>query len=114
MTAADRTKQAKEVIRGLREMYPDADCELNFSTPLDLVVATILSAQCTDERVNMVTADLFKKYRTAEDYASADPEALEQEIHSTGFFRQKARAIRTMAAMLVDEHEGEVPKEIDE
>jgi endonuclease-3 len=77
-------------------------------------VATILSAQCTDERVNMVTADLFKKYHTAEDYASSDPETLEQEIHSTGFFRQKARAIRSMGAMLVDDYDGEVPKSIDE
>jgi len=83
----DRQALAKAVIDGLKQMYPDADCELNYSNPLELTVATILSAQCTDERVNMVTADLFKKYRTAEDYASADQETLEQEIHSTGFFR---------------------------
>jgi endonuclease-3 len=102
------------VIQGLRELYPDADCELNFTTPLELLVATILSAQCTDERVNMVTAELFKKYRSAEDYASADPATLEQEIHSTGFFRQKAKSIRTMAGMLVDEFGGEVPRTIEE
>jgi endonuclease-3 len=107
-----RKALAGQVVDALRAAYPDADCELHFTTPLDLLVATILSAQCTDERVNMVTADLFKKYRTAEDYASADPETLEQEIHSTGFFRQKARAIRTMAAMLVDEYGGDVPKDV--
>src|SRR5436309_7056343 len=94
MAEATRTKQAHEVIAGLREAYPEATCELHFTTPLELLVATILSAQCTDERVNQVTAELFKKYRSAADYAEAPQEELEQEIHATGFFRQKARSLR--------------------
>src|SRR5438067_3620447 len=93
---------AREVIAGLREAYPEATCELKFGTPLELLVATILSAQCTDERVNQVTAELFTKYHTAADYANVPQEVLEQEIHPTGFFRQKARSVRAMAQMLVD------------
>ncbi len=110
----DRKEQAERVVRGLKELFPDADCELNFTTPLDLLVATILSAQCTDERVNIVTAELFQKYHTAADYAAADQETLEEEVHSTGFFRQKSKAIRTMAQLLVAEFDGEVPKTIEE
>src|SRR5205809_1147282 len=83
-------------IAALKQVYPDATCALNFKTPLDLVVATILSAQCTDERVNMVTKDLFKTYRKAEDYAQAEPGVLEEEIHPTGFFRQKSHSLRGM------------------
>jgi len=109
-----RREQARRVVAGLRQAYPDADCALNFSNPLELLVATILSAQCTDERVNIVTADLFKKYRSAEDYAAVEQEALEQDVHSTGFFRQKARSIRTMARMLVDEFDGQVPRDMEQ
>ena len=110
----DRKEQAGAVIRGLKQLYPDADCELNYTTPLELLVATILSAQCTDERVNMVTADLFRKYRSAEDYAEVPQETLEQELRPTGFFRQKSRAVRGMAEMLVDEFDGEVPRTMEE
>jgi endonuclease-3 len=111
---AARQRRADVVVEGLKRTYPDAECALAFETPLDLVVATILSAQCTDERVNIVTADLFQKYRSASDYAAADPAELEQDIHSTGFFRQKARAIRGMAQMLLDRFDGEVPPRMED
>ena len=110
----NRAEQAKKVIAGLKQVYPDATCALNYKTPLDLVVATILSAQCTDERVNMVTKDLFKKYRTAEDYARAEPGVLEEEIHPTGFFRQKSHSIRGMGQTLVEKFGGEVPRTMEE
>ena len=84
-----------KIIAGLKRAYPDAHCELNYSNPLELLIATILSAQCTDKRVNMVTAELFKKYRSAADYAKADTAELEREIQSTGFFRNKTKSIKT-------------------
>ncbi|MBI4424608.1 MAG: endonuclease III [Elusimicrobia bacterium] len=112
--AFDRQRQARRVLRGLRRLYPDAHCELDFSTPLELIVATILSAQCTDKRVNQVTPGLFKRYRTAADYAAADPAALEQEIRTTGFFRSKAASLRAMAATLVARFGGRVPRTMDE
>lgn len=105
---------AAEVIRRLETEYPDAATELNWATPLDLLVATILSAQCTDVRVNQVTEKLFIKYRTAEDYAGASLTTLEEEIKSTGFYRSKARAIKAMASMLLENHGGEVPQTMDE
>ncbi|MCG5215248.1 endonuclease III [Streptosporangium sp. KLBMP 9127] len=95
--------------RILAETYPDAHCELDFSNPLELLVATILSAQCTDKRVNMVTPVVFAKYRTAADYASADREELEGIIRSTGFFRAKTNSILGMAQALCDRYHGEVP-----
>ena len=104
-----RKARARRIIAGLERAYPDAKIALEFTTPLELLVATILSAQCTDERVNIVTRSLFQRYRTAQDYARADPAALEREIRSTGFFRSKARAIIAMARMLVDKHGGQVP-----
>src|SRR6266540_1090073 len=91
---ADMTERVEAILAGLRAAYPDATCALNFTTSLELLVATILSAQCTDERVNMTTADLFQSYHTAEDYALADPEVFEEEIHGTGFFRQKTKSDR--------------------
>jgi endonuclease-3 len=97
----------------LAEAYP-ARIELEFSNPLELAIATILSAQCTDARVNEVTKSLFKKYRTAEDYANADPELLQEEIRSTGFFRNKTRSIISFARSLVELHDGVVPKTMDE
>ena len=103
-----------EVITRLREEYPGATTELNWENPLQLLVATILSAQSTDVRVNEVTKGLFEKYRTAEDYAAADLGRLEEEIRPVGFFRNKARSIRDMARVLVEEHEGEVPRTISE
>ena len=103
-----------EVITQLKEHYPDARTELRWGDPLQLLVATILSAQSTDVRVNQVTKGLFQKYRTAEDYAAADLERLEQEIHPVGFFRNKARSIKGMARALVEEHGGEVPRTMPE
>ena len=98
----------------LRELYPDAKCALNHATPLQLLVATILSAQCTDERVNMVTPALFAKYPDAAAFANAKPKELEREIHSTGFFRQKAKSIREACADLVAKHGGEVPRALED
>jgi endonuclease III len=103
--------RARRIVRALKKAYPDAKCALDFTNPLELLVATILSAQCTDERVNMVTPALFKKYRTAGDYAAVDAAALEEEVRSTGFYRAKSRSIIGMAKTLVDRHRGEVPKD---
>jgi endonuclease III len=103
-----------EVIRRLKEAYPDARTELDWENPLQLLVATILSAQSTDVRVNGVTKGLFKKYRTAEDYAAADLACLEEEIHPVGFFRNKARSIKGMTRVLAEEHGGEVPRTMRE
>ena len=99
-----------EVISRLKDEYPDARTELNWENPLELLVATMLSAQTTDVRVNMVTEKLFEKYRTAADYAGADPAELEADIHPTGFYRNKARSLQGMARALLDEHGGEVPR----
>jgi len=104
-----RQERAAALVAVFAKVYPDAHCELNFSNPLELLVATILSAQCTDKRVNMVTPALFKKYRTARAYAEAPQEQLEKEIQSTGFFRSKAKSVRSMAADLVAKHGGKVP-----
>jgi endonuclease-3 len=109
-----RAARARAILTRLRQVYPDARTSLDFSNPLELLVATILSAQCTDERVNAVTKDLFKKYRTAEDYARADPEALERDIKQTGFYRNKAKHIREAAAILVRDYHGEVPRTMAE
>lgn len=98
--------------RILAETYPDAHCELDFRDPLELLVATILSAQCTDKRVNLVTPTLFEKYRTAEDYAAADRAELEEMIRSTGFFRAKAASIIGMAQAVCERHGGEVPRRL--
>jgi len=106
-------RHAARVTRQLGRHYPDAECALNFSTPLELLVATILSAQCTDERVNVVTEDLFKKYRSAADYARVPQSRLEQEIRSTGFFRNKAKSIRECCRVLVERYDGELPRKID-
>ena len=99
-----------EVISRLKDEYPDARTELNWENPLELLVATMLSAQTTDVRVNMVTDKLFEKYRTAGDYAGADPAELEADIRPTGFYRNKARSLQGMARALLDEHGGEVPR----
>ena len=105
--------RARKILTQLERAYPDAKIALNFTTPFELLVATILSAQCTDERVNMVTPGLFRKYRVATDYARLKPETLEPLIHSTGFFRAKARSIIGMARALTDKHGGEVPRDRD-
>ena len=104
-----RKARAKKIIAGLERAYPDAKIALSFTTPLELLVATILSAQCTDERVNMVTPALFRMYPAAADYARLKPETLEKAIRSTGFYRAKARSVIGMARALVDTHGGEVP-----
>jgi endonuclease-3 len=106
---AARRRRAAKILAGLARAYPGAGIELRFSTPLELLVATILSAQCTDERVNAVTQDLFTRYQRAEDYARADPAVLERDIHSTGFFKAKTRALIGMGRALVEQHEGQVP-----
>src|SRR3990172_3645547 len=113
-TAAAKTARLKKIIAGLQKTYPDAHCELNHASPLELLVATILSAQCTDKRVNLVTAELFKKYRSAADYANADTATFEQEIKPTGFFRNKARSIQRCCTSLVERHKGEVPRTMEE
>jgi len=110
----DKQVRARKIVAGLRETYPDAHCELIYSSPLELLVATILSAQCTDKRVNIVTAELFRKYRSAADYANADPTELEQVIKTTGFFRNKAKNIQTCCRKLVEKHGGEVPRTMEE
>jgi endonuclease-3 len=108
-----RRGRAGRIARRLEAAYPDATIALRFSTPLELLVATILAAQCTDERVNQVTERLFQTYRTAADYARADPATFEDEIRSTGFFRAKTRAVLGMAQALLDRHDGEVPRTLE-
>ncbi len=107
---AEKRSRAKKILRDLTKAYPDARIALDFSTPLELLVATILSAQCTDERVNMVTPALFTTYRTAADWARASLSTLEGEIRSTGFYRAKTRSLVGMARALVERHGGEVPR----
>jgi len=111
----DKRERAEEIIRRLEEEYPNVDgTVLNWSTPLDLLVATILSAQSTDEQINKITATLFKKYRTAEDYADAPREELAEDIKSSGFYNRKADAIQSAAKTIVEEHGGEVPDTMEE
>ncbi|MEZ0077265.1 endonuclease III [Planotetraspora sp. GP83] len=107
-------RRARRINRILAETYPDAHCELDFGNPLELLVATILSAQCTDKRVNMVTPVLFAKYRTAADYAGADRAEVEEIIKSTGFFRAKTTSIIGMAQALCERHGGAVPGTLKE
>ncbi len=102
-------EQVQTIITELRALYPDAKCSLDFTNPLELLVATQLSAQCTDERVNFVTKSLFQKYRTVEDYATVGQEELEQDIKSTGFYRNKAKNLRAAAQRILTDFNGEVP-----
>ena len=111
MTGRERVA---ELIQVLPEVYPGAHTELNFKGPLQLLIATILSAQCTDKRVNMVTPALFKRYPTAADYARAPQAELEKAIQSTGFFRNKAKSIRAAAAVIVEKFRGRVPDSMEE
>src|SRR6267142_1737407 len=99
-----------KIIRLLKSAYPDAKCSLNHSNPFELLIATILSAQCTDERVNIVTADLFRKYRKPADYLKVPATELQQDIRTTGFFRNKTKSIQGTARLLTDQYGGEVPK----
>lgn len=111
--AARLKHRAAEVLDRIRRHIPDLRCELDFSNPLELAVAAILAAQCTDKRVNLVTPALFRKYRTAADFAKADPATLEGEIRSTGFYRNKAKSIRALGAALAERHGGRVPEDLD-
>src|SRR5216110_3995028 len=111
MTARER---AKRLIKTWPQVYPNAHCELNFRNPLQLLVATILSAQSTDKRVNMVTPALFRKYRAAKDYADAPLPDLENAIKSTGFYRNKAKSIRGAMREIVEKHSGKVPNTMAE
>jgi len=113
-STADKKKRAELIYRRVDKTYPDAKVALRFSNPLEMVVATVLSAQSTDAMVNKVTPSLFEKYRTPQDYLAAPPGELERDIHSTGFFNQKARSIRGLARVLVEEFGGEVPSTMDE
>jgi endonuclease III len=108
-TAVAKRGRARKILTLLQRAYPDAKIALDFSSPLELLIATILSAQCTDERVNMVTPGLFRTYPTAHALATADPAKLENEIRSTGFFRAKTRSLLGMARALVERHDGKVP-----
>jgi endonuclease III len=113
-TTAAKAARTRQILAGLHKTYPDAHCELTFANPLQLLIATILSAQCTDKRVNIVTADLFKTHRTAKDFAAAPLPELEQAIKSTGFFRNKAKNIQACCRALVEKHGGEVPRTMEE
>ncbi|MHB1306974.1 MAG: endonuclease III [Limisphaerales bacterium] len=113
-SAPAKATRVSALLARLDATYPDAHCELHFSSPLELLVATILSAQCTDQRVNLVTTKLFQTYRTAKDYALAPLADLESAIRSTGFFRNKARNIQVCCQALLDRHGGEVPRSMVE
>jgi len=112
--AVAKQERAEKICAVLERTYPGAHCELNFSNPLQLLIATILSAQCTDKRVNIVTAELFKKYRTAKDFAEAPLADIEEAVKTTGFFRNKAKNIKACCAALVERFNGEVPRTMDE
>jgi endonuclease-3 len=109
-----KKERAKKICAALQRTYPNAHCELNFSSPLELLVATILSAQCTDKRVNIVTAELFKKYHSAKDFAEAPLAEIEEAVKTTGFFRNKAKNIKACCAALVEKSGGEVPRTMEE
>jgi endonuclease III len=113
-STAAKKKRTMKLITVFQRTYPNAHCELNFSNPLQLLVATILSAQCTDKRVNLVTAELFKKYHSAKDYMDASLTELQEAVKTTGFFRNKAKNIKACCAALVEKFDGEVPRTMDE
>lgn len=108
-----KKEKAEIILKELKSLYPDATCTLDFKTPLELLIATQLAAQCTDARVNIVTKDIFKKYRSAEDYAGADISELEQDIKSTGFFRNKAKNIKECCIKLLRDYGGIVPDNME-
>jgi endonuclease-3 len=113
-TSEQKKARVGKIIAGLQKAYPDAHCELDHSNPLELLIATILSAQCTDKRVNIVTPQLFKKYRTAQDFANARLPELEEEIKTTGFFRNKAKSITKASKTIVEKHGGKVPNTMED
>ncbi len=106
--------RAQQIVRALKKTYPDATCALNHTNPLELLIATILSAQCTDERVNIVTATLFRKYGSAAEFAAADPAELERDINSVTFFRNKTKSIQTTCRLLLEKYQGQVPRTLEE
>lgn len=110
----DKKEHALKIIKLLKKNYPDAHCALNHTNAFELLIATILSAQCTDERVNIVTATLFRKYPRPQDFVNATQEELEKDIHSTGFFRSKAKSIRGTAEKIIKNFNGQVPRTMDE
>jgi len=112
--AAGRAARARQILAALAHTYPDAHCELDYTNPLELLIATILSAQCTDKRVNIVTKELFRVCKTAADYDALPQEQLEEIIKTTGFFRAKARNIKACCASLVADHAGKIPRKMDE
>src|SRR6266700_4977130 len=105
----DRKKRTEQIIKLLKQAHPDAHCSLNHSNTFELLIATILSAQCTDERVNIVTADLFRKYRKPEDYLKVSEKELQKDIRTTGFFRNKTKSIQGTVKVLTESYGGEVP-----
>jgi endonuclease-3 len=111
---ADLKLRVREIIRRLKRAYPDAKCSLNHSSAFELLIATILSAQCTDDRVNIVTADLFRKYRKPDDYLKVSPRELEKDIRTTGFFRNKTKSIQGTSKVLTEQYGGRVPHTMDE
>src|SRR5438046_756403 len=113
-TKSQKKDRTGQIIKLLKHAYPDAHCALHHSNAFELLVATILSAQCTDERVNIVTADLFRKYRKPEDYLKVPAAELQQDIRTTGFFRNKTKSIQGACKMMVEEFHGEVPKTMEE
>ena len=113
-TKSQRKERTQQIIKLLKRAHPDAHCALNHTNAFELLVATILSAQCTDERVNIVTADLFRKYRRPEDYLKVPAVELQQDIRTTGFFRNKTKSIQGACKMLVEEFKSQVPKTMDE
>jgi endonuclease-3 len=113
-TAKAKADRTKKIIAGLEKTYPDAHCELVHQNPLELLIATILSAQCTDKRVNIVTEQLFKKYRSASDFANADVSELENDVRTTGFYKNKARNIKAASRDIVEKHGGKVPQAMEE
>jgi endonuclease-3 len=112
--STEEKQRTKKIISLLRKAYPDVRCSLNHTNALELLIATILSAQCTDERVNIVTADLFRKYRKPEDYLKAPIAELEQDIRSTGFYRNKAKSIQGACKLILENFDGQVPQDFDE
>ena len=113
-TAQAKIARTKKIVAGLDKTYPGAHCELVHQNPLELLIATILSAQCTDKRVNIVTEQLFKKYRSAKDFANADLSELENDVRTTGFYKNKARNIKAASRDIVEKHGGQVPQTMDE
>src|SRR5437588_5276506 len=113
-TKSQRKERSDQIIKLLKRAHPDAHCALNHSNAFELLIATILSAQCTDERVNIVTADLFRKYRKPEDYLRAPEAELQEDIRTTGFFRNKTKSIQGTAKMLLEQHGGRVPETFEE